>query len=324
MRETLNTSAAGFLHEAHDRTTFDDSDEERHAFYEKMWNSPGFSKLTSHYTDLLFDEAANARVVRLHRRQDPRPSSTTPRPRRSSIPKDHRFGEHRPPFVTGYFEAFNRPNVALVDLTATPILRVTATGIETADGLRELDVIVWATGFDFGTGALSRMGIRGRDGLALTDHWADGPTHLPRCADHRLPQLLLPRWAPRRRREQPPLQRRPGRLRHRDAGVRARPRPRHDRGRRPRPRSAGPTWSTGAPSASRRSATSSYYFGTNIPGKPRKYLLNSAGRPKLFKEIDRVRDHRLRGVPPVALVLDRRDRRDRGADDRPAAAAAAR
>ena len=33
---------------------------------------------------------------------------------------------------------------------------------------------------------------------------------------------------------------------------------------------------------------SSYYFGSNIPGKPRKYLLNSAGRPKLFKEIAKV------------------------------------
>src|SRR5204863_8847332 len=57
----------------------------------------------------------------------------------------------------------------------TPILRMTADGIETADGVREFDIVVWATGFDFGTGALSRMGIRGRGGLALTDHWADGP-----------------------------------------------------------------------------------------------------------------------------------------------------
>jgi hypothetical protein len=47
---------------------------------------------------------------------------------------------------------------------------------------------------------------------------------------------------------------------------------------------------------------SSYYFGTNIPGKPRKYLLNSGGRPKLFKEIKRVFDSnfkafRLTGKP---------------------------
>jgi hypothetical protein len=32
----------------------------------------------------------------------------------------------------------------------------------------------------------------------------------------------------------------------------------------------------------------SYFFGTNIPGKPRRYLLNSGGRPKLFKEIAKV------------------------------------
>ena len=60
IRETLNTSPAGFLHVAHDRATFEDSEDERLAFYEKMWRSPGFSKLTSNYTDLLFDEAANA------------------------------------------------------------------------------------------------------------------------------------------------------------------------------------------------------------------------------------------------------------------------
>ena len=52
---------------------------------------------------------------------------------------------------------------------------MTPNGIETAEGLREFDIVVWATGFDFGTGALARMGIRGRNGLALTDYWADGP-----------------------------------------------------------------------------------------------------------------------------------------------------
>ena len=91
------------------------------------------------------------------------------------IPKDHGFGEKRPPFVTGYFEMFNDPKVSLVDLRQTPIVRVTERGIETTDGEREFDIIVWATGFDFGTGALLRMGIRGRDGLALEDHWAEGP-----------------------------------------------------------------------------------------------------------------------------------------------------
>ena len=60
MRATLNSSVHGFLHEANDRATFDDTNEERQAFYDKMWSSPGFSKLTTNYTDLLMDETANA------------------------------------------------------------------------------------------------------------------------------------------------------------------------------------------------------------------------------------------------------------------------
>ena len=83
MRETLNTSPSGFLHRAHDRATFDDSNEERRAFFEKMWNSPGFSKLTSNYTDLLFDRGRERRVVRVHRREDPQHRRTIPRRRRS-------------------------------------------------------------------------------------------------------------------------------------------------------------------------------------------------------------------------------------------------
>ncbi len=117
--------------------------------------------------------------------------------------------------MTGYYEAFNKPNVSLVDLKQTPIVRMTESGIETADGVRELDIVVWATGFDFGTGALMRMGIRGRDGLALEDHWADGPTTFLGVQTTGLPELLLPRRAARRGRQQPPVQRRPGRLRHR-------------------------------------------------------------------------------------------------------------
>jgi cation diffusion facilitator CzcD-associated flavoprotein CzcO len=287
MRETLSTSAAGFLHEAHDRTTFDDSDEERHAFYEKMWNSPGFSKLTSHYTDLLFDEAANEQWCDFIAAKI-RTIVEDPETAEKLVPKGHRFGEHRPPFVTGYFEAFNRPDVALVDLTATPILRVTRTGIETADRLREFDIVVWATGFDFGTGALSRMGIRGRDGHALTDHWADGPRTFLGVQTTGFPNFFFPGGPhaaagnnPRYNGDQVDF------ITETLVYVR-------DRGHdtiEVTPE-AEDLWTDMVDRGAERKpsfGTSSYYFGTNIPGKPRKYLLNSAGRPKLFKEIDRVR-----------------------------------
>ena len=182
---------------------------------------PRLPKFTSNYVDILDDPAANAEWCEFIADKI-RGLVDDPATAEKLIPQDHRYGQKRPPYVTGYFEAFNRPNVALVDLRETPIVRVTETGIETTDGLREHDVIVWATGFDFGTGAMLRMGIRGRDGSRSTDHWADGPTTFLGVQTARLPEPVLPRRPPRRGRQQPPLQRRPGRLRHRDARPRSR------------------------------------------------------------------------------------------------------
>jgi len=76
---------------------------------------------------------------------------------------------------TDYYSTFNRPNVELVDLRATPIVKVTASGIETSADEFRLDAIIIATGFDAMTGALSRIDIRGRDGRLLKDKWAEGP-----------------------------------------------------------------------------------------------------------------------------------------------------
>jgi cation diffusion facilitator CzcD-associated flavoprotein CzcO len=289
MRETLSTSASGFLHVAHDRAAFDDSKEERLAFFEKMWNSPGFSKLTSNYTDLLFDRAANAAWCEFLAGKI-RSLVNDPEIAEKLIPKDHGFGEKRPPFVAGYYETFNNPNVSLVDLKRTPIVRMTETGIETVDGGRELDIVVWATGFDFGTGALNRMGIRGREGLALENHWADGPTTFLGVQTTGFPNFFFPGGP------------------HAAAGNN----PRYngdqvdfitetlvylrDHGRdiievdpaaEARWTNMVDTSATMPPSF----GEISYYFGTNIPGKPRRYLLNAGGRPKLLKEIARVRDN---------------------------------
>ena len=92
IRETLNTSISGFLHVAHDRATSDDSAEERRAFFEKMWSSPGFSKLTSHYTDLLVDHAANAEWCEFIAEKI-RGIVKDPETAAKLIPIDHRFAE---------------------------------------------------------------------------------------------------------------------------------------------------------------------------------------------------------------------------------------
>ena len=283
LREVLNTSVHGFHHLPHDRSAFDDPEDERLRFYEKMWNSPGFTKLTSNYLDLLSNPDANKEwcdFIAAKIRRTVRDPGTAER----LIPKNQRFGEKRPPFVTGYFEAFNRAHVALVDLGETPIVRLTPTGIETTTGVHDFDVIVWATGFDFGTGALLRMGIRGREGRALADYWEDGPRTFLGVQTHHFPNLFFPGGP------------------HAAAGnnpryngdqvdfitallVYARGRGRDVIEVTERAEERWTNMVNRGASSPLAFGESSYYFGANIPGKPKRYLLNSAGRPKLFSVI---------------------------------------
>jgi cyclohexanone monooxygenase len=94
------------------------------------------------------------------------------------VPKDHPFGSKRIPLETEYYEAYNRDNVLLVDVKETPLERITPKGIKTSDKEYEFDVIIYATGFDAITGALTRIDIRGEGGKSLKDKWADGPRTL--------------------------------------------------------------------------------------------------------------------------------------------------
>ncbi|WP_068165997.1 flavin-containing monooxygenase [Rhodococcus phenolicus] len=91
------------------------------------------------------------------------------------IPTDHPIGTKRIVTDSGYFETYNRDNVTLINLRRTPLVEITETGIRTSEEYQELDVLVYATGFDAMTGALSRIDIRGRDGRTLRDEWAAGP-----------------------------------------------------------------------------------------------------------------------------------------------------
>ena len=287
LRETVNTSIHGFHHPMNPRSAFDDSPEDRHAFFEEMWASPGFMKFTSNYVDILTNPAANAEwceFIAAKIRSVVEDPDTADR----LVPKDHRYGEKRPPYVAGYFEAFNRDHVELVDLRDTPIVRVTATGIETTAGEREHDVIVWATGFDFGTGAMARMGIRGRDGVALEDHWGDGPTTFLGVQTAGFPNLFFPGGPhaaagnnPRYNGDQVDF--------ITDLLVHARAQGQDVIEVTPE---AEDRWTATIDKAASRTpfGTIGQYVGGNIPGKPRRYLLNAAGRPKLFTTIDEVKE----------------------------------
>lgn len=104
----------------------------------------------------------------------------------------HPFACKRPIIDQGYYETFNRNDVTLVDLRRDPMVAVDATGIATEQKHIDLDVIVYATGFDAMTGALTRMAVRGRDGLLLRDYWAEaGPLSYLGLAVAGFPNLFL-------------------------------------------------------------------------------------------------------------------------------------
>ena len=124
--------------------------------------------------DIFFDIEANRMAATLYGEAVAR-IVKDPETAASLVPV-HPFACKRPIIDQGYYETFNRDNVKLVDLRKSPIREVTPSGIRTEDASYELDVIVYATGFDAMTGALSRIDIRGRDGISLGEFWAsEGP-----------------------------------------------------------------------------------------------------------------------------------------------------
>jgi cation diffusion facilitator CzcD-associated flavoprotein CzcO len=126
------------------------------------------------WSDIFFDIEANQMAARLYGEAVAR-IVKDPDTAASLVPV-HPFACKRPIIDQGYYETFNRDNVTLVDLRKAPIREVTPTGIRTEDDSYELDVIVYATGFDAMTGVLSRIDIRGRDGRSLGEFWAgEGP-----------------------------------------------------------------------------------------------------------------------------------------------------
>ena len=171
--DSCMNSFGGFVHQPSRQRTFDVTKEERWELYEKLYHQKGFAKLISNYRDTMTNREANAEFSEFIAEKI-RQRVNDPAVAEKLIPTDHGFGMRRPPMETGYYEAYNRPNVTLVDLNETPIVTITERGIETSDGERAFDMIIWATGFDGFTGALTRMDVVGEDGRVLRDQWSQG------------------------------------------------------------------------------------------------------------------------------------------------------
>jgi len=167
-------SFVGFMHEFDPRSALEVSPEERQAFFEEIWAQPGFKKWLGNFYDTITNLEANETFAEFVRNKI-RERVKDPVVAEKLVPKDHPFGAKRVPLETGYYEAYNRPNVLLVDIRQTPIERITPKGIKTTEKEYEFDIIIYATGFDAVTGPLTRMNIRGEGGQTIKDRWAEGP-----------------------------------------------------------------------------------------------------------------------------------------------------
>lgn len=189
--ERCARTPGGFEHEPDRRGFYEVSREERLALWDKLYDSPGFAIWLRNFREIFTDEKANAEFSeyiadRIRRRvKDPAIAEKL-------IPRDHGFGVQRVPMETHYFEAYNRDNVRLVDISETPIVEMTETGLRTTEREYDFDIIVYATGFDAITGAYDHIDIRGVGGVKLRDQWSEGPSTFLGMLVHGFPNLLMP------------------------------------------------------------------------------------------------------------------------------------
>jgi cyclohexanone monooxygenase len=155
------------------RAALEVDEETRRNTYANAWEVGRVNELLGAFTDLMVDKAANETAAEFVREKI-RTIVKDPDVAASLTPTSYPFGAKRPCMDTNYYETFNRPNVSLVDLRKEPIECVLPDGIRTTKGDYPFDALVLAIGFDTFTGSLLRMDIRGRDGVSLNDHWADG------------------------------------------------------------------------------------------------------------------------------------------------------
>lgn len=172
------------------RNALDVDDDERRRIYEEAWQKGGFYFLFEAFDDLSVDDAANETACEFIRGkiQEIVEDADTAE---LLTPRGYPYGSKRPPAGTDYYETFNRSNVRLVDVSTTPIDHLTESGLRVGDTEYEFDVIIFATGFDASTGAFSRIDIRGRDGKALSDAWANGPVTNLGFSTSGFPNLLM-------------------------------------------------------------------------------------------------------------------------------------
>ena len=190
LRETIPHTFTGFEYDF-EHAWADCTPEQREAILEEIYQDGSLKLWLAGFGEMFFSEEVSEVISEFVRKKMRERLRHDPHLVDTLVPTDYGFGTHRVPLENGYLEVYHRDNVGLVNVRNNPIAQITETGIELEDGTHhEFDVIVLATGFDAGTGALTRIDIRGRDGRSLADEWGRDIRTTMGLAKHGYPNLL--------------------------------------------------------------------------------------------------------------------------------------
>ncbi|KIW92127.1 uncharacterized protein Z519_07111 [Cladophialophora bantiana CBS 173.52] len=271
---------SGFPYNPATKTFHEATPEERLEYWEELWQRGGFSFLISNYREFLTDKDVNrefyqfwANKVRA-RMKDPFKRDVL-----APLNQGHWFGTKRPSLEQDYYEMIDRDNVTVVDLTATPIVEFTETGIKTADEkVHEFDIVILATGYDSVTGSLLDIGLIDIDGVPLSDKWKNGTYTYLGLTINKLPNMFMvySPQAPTSLSNGPPI------IEMQIDWICAAIKKMKEEGIRyvDAKEEAAEKWRDDIQKMNAMTLypeTNSWYMGANIPGKPREQLIYLAG-----------------------------------------------
>ncbi|TDL75755.1 NAD(P)/FAD-dependent oxidoreductase [Rhodococcus qingshengii] len=171
IKRQMRESTGGAPGDIPTKSALEVTPEERLEKYEEAWRIGGQGIFTSYY-DITVNEEANktaSEFIRTKIREIVKKPDVA-----DKLMPSYYYGTKRPIIDTDYYETYNRDNVSLVDVKKNPIIEITEKGLRTTEGEYEVDVLVFATGFDGMTGPLLKMDIRGKDGVSLKEKWNGG------------------------------------------------------------------------------------------------------------------------------------------------------
>jgi len=190
IRHRVHDTFAGFEYDFQPTAFAELSDAERVRVLEDLWADGSLNFWIGSFREVFTDRDVNHFISEFVRNKI-RVRVEDPKLAEKLVPTTYGFGTRRVPLETKYYEAYNRDNVKLIDINETPIERITANGVQTSAGLIELDMLIFATGFDAGTGALTGVDIRGRTGQSLKELWSKGLRSTLGMQVHGYPNLFM-------------------------------------------------------------------------------------------------------------------------------------